>query len=533
LIVSCESCRSRYKLDDAKVSGRGAKITCPKCKHVFVVYAPGSAPAAPSPPTGRPAGTTEEDEPTRVGLPTTPSRPAAPVQFGTAGGGPLAAAPGGTLGGAVSSVSARSNPTLAVPLPDPAAPASHVVGGAPAHQPPPGPAVAPAEASARAAGLDFRKVGVPTWKVKVRIGLIYDFSDIKTLRKYITDGRVTPADVISYDGKAWKPIGEIADLDSFFLETYERLLRERGAAEPPQPKPLGAPTQPVAPTDEPRPGEPDPGLFRDPFEDLKTRQRERATQKRTAPIPTAGQPSASRSPLLLALVLVALGGGAYAAWKFLSAPDVEPTPVSTPVAEVAKPVREATTAKGPVWVPVEDPAAPEPEVTTLNPVASDPNVKVLPNGQIVRVVGPTGSGSTSSGGTTRSSSSSSSPVSAVKTSVSSASDYEAIGDGAARNKDWANAARAYQDAVSADPSSGRLLYKLGEAQYRAGQLDAAAATLQSASSRGVKDALKLAGAVAREQGDLSQANALYQQYLASGPKDAAEVERILKEMNGG
>lgn len=38
MIVSCPSCRARYKVDEAKIKGRGAKITCPRCRHVFVVY---------------------------------------------------------------------------------------------------------------------------------------------------------------------------------------------------------------------------------------------------------------------------------------------------------------------------------------------------------------------------------------------------------------------------------------------------------------------------------------------------------------
>ncbi len=36
--VSCPSCRARYRVSDDKIKGRGAKITCPKCAHRFVVY---------------------------------------------------------------------------------------------------------------------------------------------------------------------------------------------------------------------------------------------------------------------------------------------------------------------------------------------------------------------------------------------------------------------------------------------------------------------------------------------------------------
>ena len=41
MIVSCPSCEARYKVNEAKIKGRGAKITCPKCSHRFVVYREG------------------------------------------------------------------------------------------------------------------------------------------------------------------------------------------------------------------------------------------------------------------------------------------------------------------------------------------------------------------------------------------------------------------------------------------------------------------------------------------------------------
>ena len=38
MIVSCPSCSARYKFDEEKLKGRrAAKITCPRCRHVFVV----------------------------------------------------------------------------------------------------------------------------------------------------------------------------------------------------------------------------------------------------------------------------------------------------------------------------------------------------------------------------------------------------------------------------------------------------------------------------------------------------------------
>ena len=38
MIVACPACSARYRIDRAKIKGRGAKITCPRCKHKFVIY---------------------------------------------------------------------------------------------------------------------------------------------------------------------------------------------------------------------------------------------------------------------------------------------------------------------------------------------------------------------------------------------------------------------------------------------------------------------------------------------------------------
>lgn len=44
MVVTCPACTARYKLDDSKIKGRGARITCPKCSHKFVVYKDQPAP---------------------------------------------------------------------------------------------------------------------------------------------------------------------------------------------------------------------------------------------------------------------------------------------------------------------------------------------------------------------------------------------------------------------------------------------------------------------------------------------------------
>ena len=319
MIVSCESCKSRYKLDDSKITGRGAKITCPKCKHVFVVLAPPPTTTdTPRPAMLPQAGETnewEDEEPTRVG------REAAEAAAAAVAG--------------------------------PAVPREHEVvrprAGAPA-----APAAPTKEAvAARAAMLDFRKVGINAWKVKVRIGLVYDFSDIKTLRKYIQDGRVTAADVISHDGKNWKPLGEISDLGSFFVESYERLEVEYAAKAPaakesgPSPADLGNVAAALAAA---AAAEVDEGgesrtvgpVYEDPFEAMKQRQRERGGKKPAAKVV---KPKASIAPSLMAAAVLLVVGGAGLWWTFGRTPAAPPpveAVVSVPQAKTVEPAR--------VWV---------------------------------------------------------------------------------------------------------------------------------------------------------------------------------------
>jgi predicted Zn finger-like uncharacterized protein len=44
MIVQCEQCRAKFRLDESKIKGRGVKVNCTRCNHIFVVLK--EAPAA-------------------------------------------------------------------------------------------------------------------------------------------------------------------------------------------------------------------------------------------------------------------------------------------------------------------------------------------------------------------------------------------------------------------------------------------------------------------------------------------------------
>jgi predicted Zn finger-like uncharacterized protein len=44
MIVECEECKAKFKLDDSKITEKGIKVRCSKCKHVFTVKKPSMTP---------------------------------------------------------------------------------------------------------------------------------------------------------------------------------------------------------------------------------------------------------------------------------------------------------------------------------------------------------------------------------------------------------------------------------------------------------------------------------------------------------
>ncbi|MFN7147604.1 MAG: tetratricopeptide repeat protein, partial [Myxococcota bacterium] len=115
----------------------------------------------------------------------------------------------------------------------------------------------------------------------------------------------------------------------------------------------------------------------------------------------------------------------------------------------------------------------------------------------------------------------------------SAADHEAVGDDAANGGDWSTAVMAYKKAVSLDGKSARLMSKLGRAQLESGDRGTAQVTLQRAAQMGAKDAHKHLGRVLEAEGDIAGAIASYQQYLKSGPSDAAAIEETIRKLSGG
>ena len=40
MIITCASCLTKFNLDDSRISAKGVKVRCSRCKHVFYVVPP-------------------------------------------------------------------------------------------------------------------------------------------------------------------------------------------------------------------------------------------------------------------------------------------------------------------------------------------------------------------------------------------------------------------------------------------------------------------------------------------------------------
>ncbi len=248
MVITCPSCSARYRLNPDKIKGRGAKITCPKCSHVFVVFSDATtgaagaddapAPRAPSPPPppDMPAPPSGRDMDTTSGAFQAVGLDESELSSNTTGNIRVVA-PGSRKTRRVRALSRDNMPT------------TRQIGGGTAEvdteEEEDSVGDEPVATPRTASELDFRSVGITTWKVKVSIGLIYDFSDISTLKKYLSDKKVTEDDLISHNAKEWTRIGDIPDLDQHFITTWAA-AKAAGASGAPKKEKKAADTSTVS-----------------------------------------------------------------------------------------------------------------------------------------------------------------------------------------------------------------------------------------------------------------------------------------------
>ena len=510
MIVTCDHCGARYRLDESKIPGRGARVTCPSCRHVFVVY--------------RRENTKE-----------------------------------------VPRAAIMAPPKLASPA---------------------RPSVEEEAAGLNVSTLDFRSVGLSSWKVKVKIGLIYDFNDFKTFNKNIRDGRVTATDLISFGGSDWSPIGNLNAISQRFCEVYVRAKRandsveddELGEDEPTRimsvppgmsgestRKPLIAPVQdePAVPSVSVGKGEPanpenmasaaaladaladaaaevDGGAawksgkagsnqaprFVDPFE-----KKGRQTKPRRK-VPSKPTESEGNNNLLVAAVVLIgllLGGGIWVTIQQSKA-EVNSSRGTNP---------STGNANGSGDDPPSNPDRIRENIIerinqTAEPVVEEPTESgvdewgITEEQELIVVIpeefreGNGGNSALEQNGTMS------------VDGGESASGYAADGDAQAQSANWGAAAAAYQKASDLEPRNTRYIEKLCEYRYRSGNVSSARGICSQAKQYGACAASKWLGHISYDQGDMSGAAGHYQSYLSScNPADRNEIQRRIDSISGG
>jgi len=53
MIIECQACRTRFRLDESKITGKGARIRCRRCSEAIIVMKSDIPPPAVPPPAGK------------------------------------------------------------------------------------------------------------------------------------------------------------------------------------------------------------------------------------------------------------------------------------------------------------------------------------------------------------------------------------------------------------------------------------------------------------------------------------------------
>jgi predicted Zn finger-like uncharacterized protein len=438
MIVTCDHCGAKYNLDPTKVQGRGARITCPKCAHVFTVY----------------------------------------KENADAG--------------------SESNASVEEPAPS---------------------------TELDVYNLNFKSVGIRSWKVKVKIGLVYDFSDYKTLEKYIRDGRVSGTDLLSYDGQNWVSINDAGDLKAYFVGVYQTCQatplesgQESKATQPSNASvniddekmddlnALMAEAQAEVTGEVPKKS--------NSVKSRKSSKRRKSSKKKVVNDNWDGPKE--RNPLLLIIVgILVIVGGVYAYSQFNPPPEVvlQKPEINQTVEDPGRSEALRAEIQHEIEMNAQQIKQELPEEASTNNAETEPEwIPVVPEEVLLAQQ----NGNTNS------------PSTQPSSNPSSASELAQEGKRRAESNDWTGASQYYQQAVDKEPSNRTYLEGLGEALYRSGQNQSAKETLLTALNLGSVVANKWLGFITKDDGDIAGANKYFTKYLESNPSDASQIEQVMR-----
>jgi hypothetical protein len=358
--------------------------------------------------------------------------------------------------------------------------------------------------------LNFASVGIKSWKVKKTIGLMFEYSDFKTFKKSLNDGRISSADQISPDGANWTPMADIPDFERFFCLTYLK-FEKSGFVE--TVKPIKEKVIPsIGGTNELASAlaaaQAEVEQANKPKNTARRNAAPKATRRPTsAPVPPPKQSSGVGLNLGIGALVVVVG------WFLFGKKDEVPPPVpSKPVVETPakaevedeslKALREEL-RRNAAKIEAEQEVVPEPSAEEEPQLIAKVPEEILAQQRAMQTGNP--------------------PVIQAKTV-----NHALEGQQALTSKQWDKAIKSFNQAYQNNPNP-EYLSSVGFAQFKSGKLADSKKTLLNAVQKGAVSANKWLGYVMREEGDIAGSNQYFNQYLQSNPADASVIKQEMMQ----
>jgi len=548
--VACEHCSAEYEVEESEISGRGVRITCPSCSHVFVVY---HTPQEPSFEMDIEIELDDNGE-LSMDLDAMLNSIIDETEAGTDKAKEVEGSESKKESGEeldfevdvefdnvqfenIESDKAQGDVVAAqnVPVQSELAADSgnetsvnqegSAVDGVLEQQPDTNKThddllqkvTAEQIASMDVHSLNFASVGIKSWKVKKPIGLMFEYSDYKTFQKSLNDGRISSGDQISPDGKEWTPMSDIEDFEVFFCKTYAEFEQKEVVPEVKTVKEKVIPslggTNELASALAAAQAEVEQANKPQTVRKSTPKRPNRKPQSKSSP----PQPDQTKSSGLLVNagiglaviigVVLLFGGDDEVVVNNPTAPtkvvtDIKNEKNSSVEDESLKALREELRRDA---AKIEAEQAPEPEPSS----EEEPQLIAKVPEEILAQQRALKEGK-------------------AATPVKKTVDHALEGQQALQAQQWAKAIQSFTAAFQTNPNP-EFLASVGFAQFKSGQLSSAKKTLMQASKKNSVTANKWLGYVLREEGDIAGSNQYFNQYLQSNPSDAALIKQEMMQ----
>jgi predicted Zn finger-like uncharacterized protein len=490
--VTCEHCGTGYELEASSISGRGARITCPACSHVFVVYQdPEAVESAADDDNFEIEIDLDGFGDIEVDLEGLVDESEVALQTEDVLDSSLLSEIKDTEDKAIE----HSNTSEEIESIEEIEELSEITNE---------------EIQAlEVTTLNFADVGIKSWKVKKSIGLMFEYSDFKTFMKSWNDGRINGDDHISPDGKEWVSLSTIEDFEHYFCKIYLE-FEQRIDIEVPDKKVKEKVVQPLGGMNELATAlaaaQAEVEQAQKPSRPKKSATRKRPSKKSSkAPPPSQSSNSSVLSSVVFGVMVLIAG------WWFFGRSEAPPPVVAKP--KVTKPdvVSQEETDQTLEAIraelkrnteKIEEQRAekePEPEVKETQLMVKVPD-EILAQQKALQA------GKT------------------LDVDVPKEVNHINLAQEAFRSKSWDKAITHFQKAYKQTKNPEHKAH-WGHSMIQIGKVSQGRLVLIASAKEGAVSANKWLGYLLREEGDIAGSNQHFNSYLQSSPKDASIIKQ--------